>query len=708
MIKYGMLVWVMVGLLAGVPGAAAKDVEVFPEHSNILGKTIGQWSAEWWKWATAIPKSQNPLLDGDCNANQSGLVFFLGASLGGKVERSCTIPSSTMILVPLVSDIEFAPDFCAEFNGCAAKANAIIAQVSVLTCEIDRQEVADLGNHREDTPAEFAVDLPADNIFGFDPGRKEHAAAAGYWLMIRAPLPPGEHTIHWHVVVGPPAAPIFESDITYHLTTEFKVYPPHAVVDGKSLGDWSAEWWKWYLGIPGDPNNALDLDSTIGQGPGEVFFLAGNGGGSSVRSCKIACGRKIFFPLLDDVEIKDISHCSDCPSCSALARSAIEGTSFLSCEIDGVAVEDLGDHREVPSSCFGVVLPPENWLGAPPGLYEISSADGYYLMLDPLCPGEHTVRFQAKVGEPASPLFEIDVTYHLTAEPELYAQHSVVSEMSLGDWSAEWWKWALSYPKDQNPILDDSGARSGLGQREGDVFFLAGNYGGLTVRAGDVPCDQNIFFPVVNDFEVDGSGCSGCSGCSAVANTTIKGVTYLACEVDGVDVPDLGDHRETPGACFMVTLPPDNILGLPPGDYGPATSDGFWVMLKPLCPGEHIVRFETVIGDAQNPMFALDLTYFLNILPCTAGPGFRRGDYDGSGMIELTDVVNLLGYLFLGDVTPACLDAGDADDSGAAELTDAINILGYLFLGNPGTLPEPSNCGRDVNPPSLGCDVRCP
>ncbi|MBI4602753.1 MAG: hypothetical protein HY721_12420 [Planctomycetes bacterium] len=98
------------------------------------------------------------------------------------------------------------------------------------------------------------------------------------------------------------------------------------------------------------------------------------------------------------------------------------------------------------------------------------------------------------------------------------------------------------------------------------------------------------------------------------------------------------------------------------------------------------------------------------------GPRFHRGDADQNGTLQLTDAVQVLGYLFLGIPTkvPDCLDAADADDNGQVQLTDAVRILGFLFLGlgppaPPG--PPPEACGADVEPdPFDPCSydpVRC-
>ena len=88
---------------------------------------------------------------------------------------------------------------------------------------------------------------------------------------------------------------------------------------------------------------------------------------------------------------------------------------------------------------------------------------------------------------------------------------------------------------------------------------------------------------------------------------------------------------------------------------------------------------------------------------------FHRGDADQNDALELTDAVQILGYLFLGRPTlvPECEDAADSDDNGAIELTDAIRLLSYLFLGTavipaPGSTDDP--CGPDpTTDDPLGC-----
>jgi len=85
-------------------------------------------------------------------------------------------------------------------------------------------------------------------------------------------------------------------------------------------------------------------------------------------------------------------------------------------------------------------------------------------------------------------------------------------------------------------------------------------------------------------------------------------------------------------------------------------------------------------------------------------PRFRRGDANADSVLDLSDAVSTLGFLFTGDAAPPCHSAADANDSGAIDLSDAVYTLGYLFLGTaPPPVPFP-DCGVDPISDVLTCD----
>jgi hypothetical protein len=82
---------------------------------------------------------------------------------------------------------------------------------------------------------------------------------------------------------------------------------------------------------------------------------------------------------------------------------------------------------------------------------------------------------------------------------------------------------------------------------------------------------------------------------------------------------------------------------------------------------------------------------------------FRRGHVNADDNVDLSDAVGILGYLFLGEAEPPCLDALDVDDNGGVELTDAIALLGYLYLGGVAPAAPFESCGEDPASDGLGC-----
>src|SRR5262249_45191022 len=55
---------------------------------------------------------------------------------------------------------------------------------------------------------------------------------------------------------------------------------------GRTYGEWGAAWWQWIYSIQTPVNPLLDGPCEVGQS-GPVFFLVGNLGGSSTRTCTV-------------------------------------------------------------------------------------------------------------------------------------------------------------------------------------------------------------------------------------------------------------------------------------------------------------------------------------------------------------------------------------------------------------------------------------
>ena len=191
---------------------------------------------------------------------------------------------------------------------------------------------------------------------------------------------------------------------------------------------------------------------------------------------------------------------------------------------------------------------------------------------------------------------------------------------TYGEWSAQWWQWVLSIPEATNPNLDTTGAKCGMGQA-GPVWFLAGTFvSGTFTRACTVPAAKALLFPIVN--AVFGSAVFDCNPtapgvvCNLAAlrqsAATSMDSVRLQASLDGEPLRLLSAQRvQSPE--FTLTLPAQAVFGIPAGTYTPQVSDGYWLMLIPLRPGAHTIRFRGEITAGVFAGFVADVTYNLTI-----------------------------------------------------------------------------------------------
>ena len=213
-----------------------------------------------------------------------------------------------------------------------------------------------------------------------------------------------------------------------------RIVPPDELVFNRTYGDWAAQWWEWALSLPATQHPLFDTaDCDAGQS-GPVWFLGGKfcatsspncSPGVGTRACTVPLGKYLFFPIVnsDDSYIEEISYGNQEPTIAymrAAVTAGIDGAMKLSASIDGIPVRDVPRYRE-QSPVFSITLPTNDLFTAigegPPGLpdgfkpgpYFPVVDDGYYLMLEPLHPGKHTIRFHGEF-----PSFVLDMTYLVT------------------------------------------------------------------------------------------------------------------------------------------------------------------------------------------------------------------------------------------------------------------------------------------------------
>lgn len=80
--------------------------------------------------------------------------------------------------------------------------------------------------------------------------------------------------------------------------------------------------------------------------------------------------------------------------------------------------------------------------------------------------------------------------------------------------------------------------------------------------------------------------------------------------------------------------------------------------------------------DGANLIFADTLTHIPQI-------HYVKGDADGSGAVDVSDVVFLVAFIFSGGPAPDPYAQGDADCSGTIDISDAVYLIAHIFTGGP-------------------------
>ena len=96
------------------------------------------------------------------------------------------------------------------------------------------------------------------------------------------------------------------------------------------------------------------------------------------------------------------------------------------------------------------------------------------------------------------------------------------------------------------------------------------------------------------------------------------------------------------------------------------------------------------------------VTLLWNEFGLLARTQFKRGDVNTDGIVDISDGIAILDFLFSGQADLDCTDAGDSNQSGRVDVSDAAYLFGFLFVGGLAPPPPFPFCGT-----SEGNDVGC-
>jgi hypothetical protein len=200
------------------------------------------------------------------------------------------------------------------------------------------------------------------------------------------------------------------------------ILSPESNPYGLSYEQHVKNFWKHIISIPSDRNPWNDntgVNCEVGQSNtnSSVFYLSGNGGGKSVRTCEVPAGKGLFIPV-SPMEISD----KEAPNTSVeqlhkIAKKDQDSITSLYLKMDDkeYKLQDLAKYR-TPTSDFEVFFPKDAIFGASEGTSK-AAADGYYVITEPLAKGNHTIEYDSSLvcagPDCAQPNFAQDITYEL-------------------------------------------------------------------------------------------------------------------------------------------------------------------------------------------------------------------------------------------------------------------------------------------------------
>ena len=185
-----------------------------------------------------------------------------------------------------------------------------------------------------------------------------------------------------------------------------RMEPPGAVVQGKSVREWTAAYWQWVTAIPIEGGNPFydpqgvycnkEQDEAVFFLPDSLFTITIGGEILPHQGCEVPCEKPILIPITWALMLAP----GDCDpgkmdDCAALAKAFVDDiVTVVEVTLDGVPLPCPADHREI-SPVFEFHLPPpapdNNVFFLDEPLTRKAVSDGHWILLKPLAPGKHTL-----------------------------------------------------------------------------------------------------------------------------------------------------------------------------------------------------------------------------------------------------------------------------------------------------------------------------
>ena len=241
------------------------------------------------------------------------------------------------------------------------------------------------------------------------------------------------------------AEPVEEGACPYCLdvldSEDFGVVPMGELVAGEPISHWARQADEWFLSMPFDEHYGPQNDCQASQG-GPVFFLQnGPFGMTSHFTCEIQPDQYVLLQPGGGA-----STSADEPAEDLLAQT-LHNSMFITNPrviVDGTEIQ-VGGSTWISNDPFTVELPEGNILGMPAG--EVTThTGGWFVMLEPLAPGKHTVVLSDDWLAPAIAPWDVD------------AESGVLNEefAPIGSTVQAWATFDITVPGGEEEAMDEA------------------------------------------------------------------------------------------------------------------------------------------------------------------------------------------------------------------------------------------------------------
>ena len=305
---------------------------------------------------------------------------------------------------------------------------------------------------------------------------------------------------------------------------------------------------------------------------------------------------------------------------------SVPGSETVYYSIDGGEYQTL-QLTQKPSDLYGATLPAlecgqkiEYYFGADEATY------GEYFDCDPECPHQTTAALEITT------LFEDDF------------------EEDLG-WTISGGLWQRGVPTGQGGVHTSPDPTSGSNGANVYGYNLNGDY------ENDLP-ETHLTSPVID--------------CSRFRNVHLRFSRWLGVEQSRFDHASV--RVSVDGETWDTIW--QNISAVADKEWIDVNFD-----LSDIADNQETVRLRWTMGETSDSMTYCGWNIDDVRLVSYNCFDFICGDADGSGEVDIDDVVYLIAFIFSGGPSPDPYESGDADCSGEVDIDDVVYLITYIFSG---------------------------